>query len=235
MLNFNKLVNEELFQLLEAIRISFPSKLGGIPAWSLNAGVTCPESIDPKTKKVKDSCNGCYAKRGHFKFPNVIDPREENRIDWRRPSWVKEMIKVVDRHRYFRWFDSGDAYHPELLEKMYEVMKKSKHTKFWFPTMTHFNERKAKILDKMRLLPNVAVRDSTGKTDGSFAETDNLQSTQVRKKNIKNMDKNVHLCPVGIKTVIGKNGKERKAKTCDECDCLKCYNKKIKKIAYKRH
>jgi hypothetical protein len=37
------------------------SKAGKMPcrSWSLQAGSTCPGSIDPKTKKPVDVCAGC--------------------------------------------------------------------------------------------------------------------------------------------------------------------------------
>ena len=101
------------------IRISKTSKLDGINSWSLEAGATCPGANNASV------CNGCYAKQGNYRYPNVKAPRFENKKDWKRTDWVDDMAKALDNQRYFRWFDSGDMYKPELARKILEVCKRT--------------------------------------------------------------------------------------------------------------
>lgn len=57
------------------------SKASKMPAksWSLQAGSTCPGSIDPFTKQPLPVCAGCYAKGGTYNFPNSKKVRDAAR------------------------------------------------------------------------------------------------------------------------------------------------------------
>ena len=91
------------------IRLSKTSKLDGILSWSLQALDTCPASKKNNGELV-DACKGCYATTGNYNYPNVKAPRIENKEDWKRDTWVNDMVLALDSSRYFRWFDSGDMY-----------------------------------------------------------------------------------------------------------------------------
>ena len=114
------------------------SKASKMPSrsWSLEAQTTCPGSLDSDGELVP-ACQGCYATSGNYHFPNVKAPRIHNREDWRCEDWVDVMIASLDNDRYFRWFDSGDVYHPLLATKMLLVMKGTPWCKHWLPTRSH--------------------------------------------------------------------------------------------------
>ena len=101
------------------------SKAGKMPcrSWSLEALKTCAGSVGDDGKLVP-ACAGRYATTGNYRFPNVKAPREHNREDWKRDSWVDDMVAELDNDRYFRCFDSGDMYSIKLAQKMLEVMKR---------------------------------------------------------------------------------------------------------------
>ena len=107
------------------------SKASKMPAksWSLQARKTCPGSIDPNTKQPVAVCAGCYAAEGFYQMPDAIKVREHNREDWKRAEWVDDMVAELKRQKFFRWFDSGDVYHPALAFKIFLVMQKTPHVK----------------------------------------------------------------------------------------------------------
>ena len=149
------------------MKLSKVSKLDGIRSWSLQARETCPGSYDNNGQLVP-ACQGCYAVGGNYRFANVRKPREFNRTDWQRDDWVQDMVKELDGDRYFRWFDSGDVYHPDLARKILQVMRLTPWVKHWLPTRSHKLPRIRPILEEMRSLPNVAVRYSSDAVDGSY-------------------------------------------------------------------
>lgn len=119
-----------------AIRISQAGKMrerksgGGvrIRSWSLPAIDSCPGSRimeGPMKGELVDACAGCYATEGNYHWPNTKKARSENMADWRRDSWVDDMVKELDNDRYFRWMDSGDIYTKELAEKILAVMQRT--------------------------------------------------------------------------------------------------------------
>jgi len=150
------------------IRLSKASKMPG-KSWSLQARETCPGSIDPATKTLLPVCAGCYATQGNYVFPNVKAPREENRKDWKREDWVSDMVAAIAKEKFFRWFDSGDVYHPGLAEKIYYVMEQTPHVRHWLPTKSYNIPKIRFWLNMMKELPNVAVRFSSPTVDGMFS------------------------------------------------------------------
>ena len=151
------------------IRISKTSKLDGILSWSLQAVETCPASKGADGQLV-DACKGCYATTGNYRYPNVKAPRIENREDWKRDSWVADMVQALDSSRYFRWFDSGDVYALGLAEKIYQVMEQTPWCNHWLPTRMAKFPKFAGILAKMQALENVMVRFSSDSVNGEFNE-----------------------------------------------------------------
>lgn len=147
------------------------SKASKMPAksWSLQAGSTCPGSIDPATKQVLPVCAGCYAKDGMYNMPNSKRVRDFNREDWKRAEWVDEMVAALAKQKYFRWFDSGDVYHPALAFKIYLVMTKTPNTQHWLPTKSYNIPKIRAVLDRMKLLPNASVRFSSPSITGEYS------------------------------------------------------------------
>lgn len=202
------------------IKLSKVSKLDGIFSWSLTARTDCPGSIDPRTGKLVPACDGCYAaeNRGNFRFPNVKKVRVENRRDWKRDEWVRDMVQVLDTHRYFRWFDSGDIYHPRLAEKILEVCKATPWVKHWLPTRSHKIPRIAKVLRKIAKLDNVKVRYSSDAIDGTFKRGNG--STIV--PSLSTRIDGVYICQAS-----------RNDGMCS--GCRKCWDKNVSVVGYVAH
>lgn len=198
------------------IRLSKVSKIDGIRSWSLEAGVTCPGSKDGN--QIFDSCAGCYAKTGNYHFPNVKQVREINRAGWKHENWVDHMVMELDNDRYFRWFDSGDVYHPDLAAKIYEVCKRTDWVKHWIPTMSYRHKRIRPWLDKLKALPNVSVRFSSGSISGEF---DSDHGSVIIPK------------PEAATTEMTLCEAFANAGKCS--GCRKCWDKSIKLIAYPAH
>jgi hypothetical protein len=185
-------------------------------SWSLQALDTCPGSKD-STGNLVPACQGCYATTGNYRFANVKKPREFNREDWKRDSWVNDMVQALDSSRYFRWFDSGDMYTLQLACKIYEVMKATPWVKHWLPTRMHkFNKYKT-IIERMQQLPNVVVRFSSDSVTGGVIE--GLNTSTIFSDTL----------PVGAT--------ECKAYQHEgKCNgCRACYDKSVSVIAYKAH
>lgn len=208
-------------QILEQVKLSKVSKLDGIMSWSLPAKTTCPGSKDASGETVA-SCKACYARRGRYLFGPAGKTREHNRKDWKRNDWVKDLVFALDNMRYFRWFDSGDIYHPVLAKKIYEVMKQTPWIRHWLPTLSYGVPKIKPWIDKMEQLPNVVVRKSSGSVCGEFDPKHKTSSTIVAdERDIKGHSK-VKVCSA--------------SQTGGQCaGCRACFDKDVKTIAYPLH
>jgi len=146
------------------IKLSKASKMPG-RSWSLQALDTCPGSIGAGGGLVP-ACSGCYATTGNYRFKNVRAPREHNRKDWKRDSWVSDMVAELDNDRYFRWFDSGDVYDVRLARKILQVMQQTPWVRHWLPTRMYKFAKFGEVLAQMSALPNVVVRFSSDSITG---------------------------------------------------------------------
>ena len=196
------------------------SKAGKMPcrSWSLQAIDTCPASIGSDGELV-DACKGCYATTGNYRFPNVKKPREHNREDWQRDSWVDDMVAELDNDRYFRWFDSGDMYHIKLARKMLEVMKRTPWVRHWLPTRMHKFAKFAPVIQEMNNLPNVVVRLSS---DSVIGETIPGANTSTIIPTPEKATEEMTVCEAYSRA--GKCG-----------PCRKCWDKDTAVIAYPAH
>jgi hypothetical protein len=198
------------------IKLSKTSKLDGILSWSLQAIDTCPGSSDGNGGLVP-ACQGCYATTGNYRFANVKKPREFNREDWKRDSWVNDMLIALDSSRYFRFFDSGDMYDLKLANKILELCTKAHWVKFWIPTRMHKFAKFAPVLNKLNALSNVVVRCSSDSVNGDIIQgqtTSTIFSDQV---------------PAGA---VECQAYQHEG-TCNGCRA--CYDKAVPVIAYKAH
>lgn len=199
------------------IKLSLTSKLG-CKSWSLQAGDTCPGSYS-KDGSLVSACAGCYAKSGNYRFQNVKAPREFNRNDWERDTWVADMIQALDTERYFRWFDSGDMYALGLAEKIFAIMEATPWVKHWLPTRMHKFPKFAQILAKMQALQNVSVRFSSDSVTGEYIP--GLHGSVIV-PDTESAPKEAYLC--GAYSREGKCG-----------SCKACWDKKVDLIAYPAH
>jgi hypothetical protein len=198
------------------IKLSKTSKLDGIMSWSLQAIDTCPGSSDGKGGLV-EACQGCYATTGNYRFANVKKPREFNREDWKRDSWVSDMVIALDSSRYFRWFDSGDMYDLSLANKILAVMKATPWVKHWMPTRMHKFIKFQHTIDAMQELPNVVVRFSSDSVTGETVPGQNTSTI--------------------FSDTLPEGATECKAYQHEgKCNgCRACYDKTVSVIAYKAH
>ena len=196
------------------------SKPGKMPChtWSLQALTTCPGSRDQTTGDIVPACSECYARLGNYTRKNVIKPRVANQQQWKHPDWEDAMVKRLDTERYFRWFDSGDVYHPDLARKIYNVMKRTPWCKHWLPTRSYKIDRIRPILEDMRKLRNVVVRYSSDGVNGEY-EPGLHGSTIIPSPDFPTK---AHVCQS-----YANNG---------QCgDCRQCWSKQIKVVAYVAH
>lgn len=199
------------------ILLSKASKMPG-KSWSLQAGDTCPGSINPVTKEVIEVCADCYAKTGFYRMDNVIKPRLHNRKDWKRPEWADDMVQALDNERWFRWFDSGDVYTAALAQKIYEVARRTPWCNHWIPSKSYGIPKIRYWLDRLKELPNVSVRFSSPSTHGEY-------TTEHGSVVVQSVDD----------TIEG-------AKMCDaytrggKCGpCRACWNKDVALVVYPLH
>ena len=56
------------------------------------------------------TCHGCYALKGRYRFPNVMDAMMRRLASISRPDWARTMAADINarKSRWFRWHDSGD-------------------------------------------------------------------------------------------------------------------------------
>ena len=198
------------------VKLSKPSKMP-CKTWSLQAGDTCPGSINPVTKEPQPVCAFCYAKDGFYNMPGTKKVRNDNREDWKRPEWVAEMVQQLDTERYFRWFDSGDVYHPALAFKIYLVMQMTPWCRHWLPTKSYNIPKIRPILERMKRLDNVSVRYSSFSIEGEYDQ--HHGSTVIP---YSNTPTNATICDA-----YERNGK---------CGfCRNCWDKTVDVIAYPAH
>lgn len=200
------------------MKISVTSKLDGIRSWSLQALDTCPGSIAAPGELV-DACRGCYATTGNYRFENVKAPRRHNKEDWQRITWADDMVRELDKDRFFRWFDSGDMYTLALAEKILDVMKRTPWVKHWLPTRMHKFPKFRQVLAEMQALPNVSVRFSSDSITGQY--TKGLHGSVIV-PTAADIKRGMTLC--------------RAYENEGKCNgCRACYDKKVKVIAYPAH
>ena len=206
------------------IKISKTSKMP-CKSWSLPARTTCPGSVYQTGKKKGQevpACQGCYATQGFYRMPVVQKSREENRNDWVRDDWVADMVAAIGTDSYFRWFDSGDIYHPKLAKKIQQVVELTPQTNHWLPTRSYQLPKLKKLLDKLaKECDNIVVRYSSNEVDGTYKR--GLHgSTIVADDKTSSLSKGVHVCPASLQ-----DGK------CNTCRA--CWDKKVKVVAYIAH
>ena len=204
-------------KIIQGIKLSNASKMP-CKSWSLEALVTCPASRDSKGDLVP-ACKGCYATDGNYVFKNVKLPRQHNKQDWKRESWVSDMVAALDDSRYFRWFDSGDCYSLKLAEKILEVMQKTPWCNHWLPTRMYKFKKFLPVFERMQSLPNAVVRFSSDSITGETVQGDTTSTIIQYADDLK---AGHTLCEA-----YTRGGK------C--ASCRACWNKDVAVIAYPSH
>jgi hypothetical protein len=198
-----------------APKLSNTSKMPGL-SWSTEAFVTCPGARENGLAVA--ACKVCYARKGFYRMSNVKATRYHNMEDWKHPGWVEAMVKEVDNHRWFRWFDSGDMYDIRLARKILAVMQRTPHTNHWLPTRQYKFVKFHDILRLMNELDNVVVRLSSDSVTG---ETIDYPEISPYNSVIASEDDQV----AGFLCEASKRG--------GKCgDCRACWSKEVATVTY---
>jgi hypothetical protein len=188
--------------------LSKPSKM---PGWSI--GLPAKEcKTGGKLRYVKDSvCYDCYALKGCYVFKVVQDAQYRRLAAIKKGRWVAAMAHLINSKKpdVFRWHDSGDVQDLQHLIKIFQVCERTPTKRHWLPT------REAWIKDYLHKKPtNLVIRFSAPMVNQRAPESWPNSSSVVTGEEFN--------CPA--------------SKQNNECkDCRKCWNPKIKNIAYKAH
>ena len=198
--------------------LSNPKKMPAY-AWGISAHKCMVGNLMAKIKGT--TCNKCYALKGHYTFPVVINAHKIRLKAITKPEWVDYMAElltlkyknVVKSKRYHRWFDSGDLQSIWHLAQIFEVCELTPHIRHWLAT------REYKILSQIKyedIPKNLVVRASGIKIDGQPPKFWKWTSTVHTKKPIG------HVCPA--------------YKQDGECgSCRSCWSRSVKQVSYKEH
>ena len=160
-------------------KLGKPSKMPGY-AYGIPARA-CP--VGAVLVKIQGSvCSGCYALKGRYVFPNVLNAQQKRLDSLKDPRWVDALVYMITRRNcdYFRWHDSGDIQGLWHLENIVEVARRCPDTKFWIPT------RETKVVKQYlqqhgAFPPNLVVRVSGAMIDGppppSFPNTSTVTTS----------------------------------------------------------
>jgi len=159
--------------------------------------------------KVKDTpCEGCYALKGRYRFPNVKAALQRRLASLMDSRWVEAMTVLVKNKKYFRWHDSGDIQSVDHLKKIFEVCNNTPATMHWLPT------QERKYLPLGSYPANLTIRLSNAKNNSKPGQAWTHWSTVV--------DKGFHSCPA--------SSQGNKCGTCRAC-----WSRDVKHVTYPKH
>lgn len=174
-----------------------------------------------KLRKVANTiCSVCYALKGRYVFPNVLEAMEKRFQSLFNSSWEDAIVFLIgkkEKSGFFRWHDSGDLQGEWHLQKIVNVAKRLPHISFWLPT------REISIVSdwiaKGNVLPeNLTVRLSAFMLDGQppIAAAKRLGLC------VSGASATDYNCPA-----YSQDGK------CGAC--RNCWNKNVFQVNYKKH
>lgn len=118
-------------------------------SWSISAQLC---NVGSKLRQVPGStCSKCYALKGNYTRFHSVQDAMAHRLDAFRnnPDWDEAMVHLISTHKvpYFRWFDSGDLQHWEMLLRIMAVARQTRTVSHWLPTretalLKELNKRK---------------------------------------------------------------------------------------------
>jgi hypothetical protein len=120
------------------------------------------------------------------------------------------MVASMKRAKYFRWFDSGDAYSVDLIRKIHEVVKLTPHVQHWLPTRSYKVAKLWKALEAIDAEPNWRLSGYSN------------DSVILRSAEDFIPEKGYSLCRAYTRG--GKCG-----------DCRACWSKAVQTVAYPKH
>ena len=199
--------------------LSNPSKMPAY-AWGISAK-QC--KVGSKLAKIKGTiCNKCYALKGHYTFPVVVDAHKMRLDAVELPEWVDYMAELLTlkyknlakSRRYHRWFDSGDIQSYAHLMKIFEVCELTPQINYWLATREYgiINQIKEEDVPK-----NLCLRVSAIKVDSPPPKFWKWTSGVHKDKPAVGRE-----CPA--------------YKQDGECgSCRSCWSRSVKQVSYKEH
>ena len=159
--------------------------------------------------KVKDTpCEGCYALKGRYRFPNVKAALARRLASLMDPRWTEAMTVLVKGKKHFRWHDSGDIQSVAHLKKIFEVCNNTPGTMHWLPT------QERKYLPLGSYPKNLVIRLSNAKNNTKPGNGWTHWSTVI--------DRGYHSCPA--------SSQGNKCGTCRAC-----WSRDVKHVTYPKH
>ena len=158
--------------------------------------------------KVKDTpCEGCYALKGRYRFPNVKAALKRRLASLIHPRWTEAMTVLVKKKKHFRWHDSGDIQSVEHLKKIFEVCNQTPTTQHWLPT------QERKYLPLGSYPANLTIRLSNSKNNSKPGNAWSHWST-----------------------VVDSGGDCPASKQGNQCgSCRRCWSRDVKHVTYPKH
>ena len=174
-----------------------------------------------KLRKVANTiCSVCYALKGRYVFPNVLDAMEKRFQSLFNTAWVDAitfLIQKKEKSGFFRWHDSGDLQGTWHLAKIIEVANRLPMISFWLPT------REISVVSDWvnagnKIPDNLTIRLSAFMLDGQPPIA---------------AAKRLGLCVSGASATDFNCPSAKQDGKCG--DCRNCWNKEIFQVNYKKH
>ena len=173
-----------------------------------------------KLAKLKTSvCAKCYAMKGFYPTPNVVNALARRFNSLQNEDWVEAMtiaISGTEGSGYFRWFDSGDIQSLAHLKQIAQIANNLPQIKFWLPTKEY--RIVSDFLQGNKLPDNLTIRISGYMIDGpppvALANRMGVVTSTVSTTS--------PTCPAG-----------NQGNKC--LSCRACWDKNVQNVAYKKH
>lgn len=195
------------------------SNVSKMPGKSISLSAFDCQTGEKLSKIVGSVCHDCYARKGMYRMPNVINKMKDRKEFFDSIDFVPRMVALLNKTRseYFRWFDSGDVQSVRMALNILDVVEATPNKRHWIPTKERAIWLEA-IKQYGRKLPdNVVIRYSATMVDQAPPK-----SWQHSSAVIKTIDAIGHECPAPKQQ--GKCG-----------DCRACWNKNVKTVSYHKH
>lgn len=189
-------------------------KIDGIPSFAFNPFLTCAN---------RPCLSACYAAKGNYICLQKLKSETENTAYYYfgRKQFLKEFDAFLTQNErfypYFRYFESGDFLSADNVKDFLKVSSKHRKIKFLIRTKKYSFVNSA-LKNKGKIPENVVLRFSKFTFSGlsKIENKEDFLLTDCQESPAKGPG----LCPgasVGCRR------------------CLKCWNKKIKEIDFKKH
>jgi hypothetical protein len=196
--------------------LSTPSKMP-CQGWSISAK-KC--KMGSRLRQIPNSvCSKCYALRGNYPFPAVVNCHAKRLKMYFTHGWVQNMARVIngtEASGYFRWFDAGDLQSVAMLRKIVAVCVLTPSIRHWLPTkeygmVQNFLRSGGSIPSNLNIRLSAYMRNEEGPV--AFAAANGLTVSGVGEN---------YTCPAPLQ-----------GKKC--LTCRTCWDKNVMSVTYHPH